>query len=172
MLLLRFHRTITITLKTIISSFICLFFLWALLSGYFKTILIVLGILSCIFVTILSIKLKIYSTQHERVAFNLRLPLYIPWLLKEIIQSNLYVARLILTNSDQIKPQLVTIKPSQKTNTGVAVHANSITLTPGTISVDIQDDVLTVHALTSASAQSVVDGEIDKKVTRLEERCQ
>ncbi len=155
-------------MKTIVSSFVCLLLLWALLSGYFKTVLIVLGILSCVFVTFLSIKLKIYSKQHERVGFNLRMPLYFPWLLKEIIKSNLHVARLILTNSKQINPQLVTITPSQKTNTGVAVHANSITLTPGTISIDISDNEILVHAITTHTAQGVLAGDIDKKVTALE----
>lgn len=155
-------------MKTILSSFVSLFILWALLSGYFKTILVVLGILSCIFITFLSIKLKIYSTQRERVGINLRLPLYFPWLLKEIIKSNLHVARLILTNSKEISPQLVAIKPSQKTSTGIAVHANSITLTPGTISIDIEDDEVLVHALSNHTAKGVIDGDIDKRVTKLE----
>lgn len=139
-----------------------------LLSGYFKTILVVLGIISCVLVTVLSIKLKIYSSQRERIRINFRLPLYFPWLLKEIIKSNMHVARLILTNSKEISPQLVTIKPSQKTNTGIAVHANSITLTPGTISIDIENNQLLVHALSSHTAQGVLNGDIDKKVTNLE----
>lgn len=80
----------------------------------------------------------------------------------------MHVARLILTNSKEISPQLVTIKPSQKTNTGIAVHANSITLTPGTISIDIENNQLLVHALSSHTAQGVLNGDIDKKVTNLE----
>jgi multicomponent Na+:H+ antiporter subunit E len=155
-------------LKTIFISFISLLLLWELLSGYFKTNLIVLGILSCAFVTLLSIKLKIYSTQHERIRLNLRLPLYIPWLLKEIIKSNIHVARSILSSNKIIQPQLVSIKPSQKTNTGIAIHANSITLTPGTISVDFNNDELLVHALTQDTAQGIVSGDIDKQVTKLE----
>ena len=155
-------------MKTILSSFVSLFLLWALLSGYFKTNLIVLGILSCVFVTLISIELKIYSLHHERIRTNLRLPLYIPWLLKEIVKSNLHVANLILSGSKEIRPQLVTVKPSQKTKTGVAIHANSITLTPGTISIDINDDQILVHALTDHTAQGIIDGDIDKQVTKLE----
>ncbi len=155
-------------MKTILYSLVSLFILWALLSGYFKTILIVLGIISCVLVTILSIKLKIYSSRHERLRINLGLPLYFPWLLKEIIKSNMHVAQLILTNSKKIHPQLVTIKPSQKSNAGIAVHANSITLTPGTISIDIEDDKLLVHALSKHTAQGILDGDIDKQVTKLE----
>jgi len=157
-------------LKTIILSFTSLFLLWLLLSGYFKTNIIVFGIISCAFVTYLSIKLKIYSSHHERIKFNLRLPLYLPWLLKEIAKSNLHVARCILVSKDSIKPQMVYSKPSQKTNTGLAVHANSITLTPGTISVDINDDEILVHALTNHTAQGIIDGYIDKRVSQLEGR--
>lgn len=155
-------------MKTIIFSFTSLFLLWLLLSGYFKTNLIVFGILSCAFVTYLSIKLKIYSSHHERIKFNLRLPLYIPWLLKEIFKSNLHVARHILMSADSIQPQTVCLKPTQKTSTGLAVHANSITLTPGTISVDIDDNEILVHALTNHTAQGIIDGDIDKRVSKLE----
>ena len=156
-------------MKTIVSSFISLFLLWLLLSGYFKTNLIVFGILSCALVTYLSIKLKIYSSHHERIKFNLHLPLYIPWLLKEIIKSNLHVARCILSSTNSIQPQTVRLTPTQKTSTGLAVHANSITLTPGTISVDINDNEILVHALTKQTAQGIIDGDIDQRVSKLED---
>lgn len=113
-------------------------------------------------------KLKIYSSNHERIKFNLRLPLYIPWLLKEIIKSNLHVARCILGSKNCIQPQTIRAKPSQKTNTGLAVHANSITLTPGTISVEIDEGEILVHALTNHTAQGIIDGDIDKRVSKLE----
>ena len=155
-------------MKTIVLSFTSLFLLWLLLSGYFKTNLIVFGILSCAFVTYLSIKLKIYCTNHERLKFNLRLPLYIPWLLAEIIKSNLHVARCILSPKNAIQPQTVYTNASQKTNAGLAVHANSITLTPGTISVDINGNKILVHALTNHTAQGILNADIDKQVSKLE----
>ncbi len=132
--------------------------------------MLVFGVISCAFVTYLSIKLKIYSSHHERIKFNLRLPLYLPWLLKEIAKSNLHVACCILGSKNSIQPQMVCTKPSQKTNTGLAVHANCITLTPGTISVDINDDEILVHALTNHTAQGIIDGDIDKRVSQLEGR--
>lgn len=155
-------------MKTFILSFTSLFIVWLLLSGYFKTNLIVSGILSCVLVTVISIKLKIYSSQHQRLLFNLRLPSYAPWLLKEIIKSNIHVARCILGSGSFIKPQTLTTHASQKTNTGIAVHANSITLTPGTISVDISGNKILVHALTDHTAQGIIDGYIDKQVSKLE----
>ncbi len=155
-------------MKTILLSFISLFSLWLLLSGYFKINLIVFGIISCALVTYLSIKLKIYSSHHQRIKFNLRLPFYTPWLLKEIVKSNLHVARCILGSKNSIQPQTVYLKATQKSNTGLAVHANSITLTPGTISVDINENEILVHALTDHTAKGIIDGDIDKRVSKLE----
>lgn len=157
-------------MKTFIFSFTSLFLVWLLLSGYYKTNLLVLGVLSCLLVTVLAVQLKIYSSKHHRLKFNLRLPLYIPWLLKEIVKSNLHVARCILNPKLPIQPQTLTTQPSQKTNTALAVHANSITLTPGTISVDISDNKILVHALTDHTAQGIIDGDIDKQVSKLEGR--
>ena len=155
-------------MKTFLFSFTSLFLIWLLLSGYFKSNLLVLGVLSSLLVTVIAIQLKIYSSQHHRLKINLRLPLYIPWLLKEIVKSNLHVARCILSPKLPIQPQTLRAKPSQKTSTGLAIHANSITLTPGTISVDINDDEILVHALTDTTAKGIVNGDIDKQVSRLE----
>ena len=96
------------------------------------------------------------------------MPLYLPWLLKEIVKSNLHVARLILSPRLSFSPQVLTAKTSQKSNTGIAIHANSITLTPGTISVDIANNEILVHAISSHTAQGIIDGDIDKKVSKLE----
>ncbi len=157
-------------LKTFFFSFFSLAIVWLLLSGYFKTILLILGVISCLFVTYLSIRLKIYSRSNDRLKINLYLPLYIPWLLIEIIKSNLHVAKIVLSPKISIQPQTLTTQPSQKTSTGIAVHANSITLTPGTISVDINDDGILVHALSNHTAQGIIDKEIDMQVSKLERR--
>jgi len=153
-------------LKHIALSFTYLFLIWILLSGYFKSNLIILGLLSCTLVTILSVAYKVYSPHQHRLRINLRLPFYLPWLLLEIIKSNLHVARCILTND--IQPQTLRIKPKQKTDAGLAVHANSITLTPGTISVDYSSKQLLVHALTHHTAEGIKGDEMNIKVATLE----
>ena len=99
---------------------------------------------------------------------NLKLPFYLPWLFLEIIKSNLHVAWCIITG--RIQPQTLKLKVNQKTATGIAIHANSITLTPGTISVDIEHDQLLVHALTDTTAASAKTGAMDAQVCRLEGR--
>ncbi len=155
-------------MKTFIYSFTNLFLVWLLLSGYFKSNLLILGVLSCLLVTVLAIQLKIYSSKHHRLKLNLRLPLYLPWLFKEIVKSNIHVARCILSPNLPIQPQTLTTRPSQKSSTALAVHANSITLTPATISVDINQNEIFVHALTNHSAQGIIDGDIDRQVSKLE----
>lgn len=116
----------------------------------------------------IAIRLDIFSDNSEHLKINVRAILYAPWLLKEIIKSNLHVARLILDPNLPIKPQALWINGSQKTDTALAIHANSITLTPGTISVEVEDNQIHVHAISDHTAQGVMDGEMDKRVTQLE----
>jgi len=128
----------------------------------------VLGALSCLFVSWLSIKLNIFSENSEHLKINIRALGYVPWLLKEIVKSNLHVARIILDPRLPVQPQALWITASQKTDTALAIHANSITLTPGTISLEVEGKKLHVHAITDHTAQGVKDGDIDKKVAGLE----
>ena len=155
-------------MKKLVISFLCLFVVWLLLSGYLKTNLLVLGALSCLLVSITAIRLKIFSENNEHLNINLRAVFYLPWLLKEIVKSNLHVARLILDPELPVKPQSLWIETQQKTDTALAIHANSITLTPGTISLEVEDKKIHVHAVSDHTAQGVKDGEIDKRVAKLE----
>lgn len=85
-----------------------------------------------------------------------------------MIKSNLHVARIILDPKLPVEPQAFWIEGSQKTDIGLAIHANSLTLTPGTISLAVEGNKLHVHAITSHTAQSVKNGDIDRKVAGLE----
>ena len=127
-----------------------------------------LGALSCLLVSFLSIRLNIFSENSEHLKINFKAIFYIPWLLKEIVKSNLHVARLIFDPTLPIQPQTLWIEGSQKTDTALAIHANSITLTPGTISVEIDDNKIHVHAISDVTAEGVKSGEMDKQVSALE----
>ena len=97
--------------------------------------------------------------------------IYWVWLAKEMIVSALYVARLIIDPSRPIAPVLVRLGASQKSDVGLATYANSITLTPGTISVEVSSrrrEIL-VHAITGETAAGLADGEMDRRVCRLED---
>jgi len=107
---------------------------------------------------------------HESHPIHLgwRLFLYWPWLIKEVIKSAWEVTLIILHPRLPISPTLVRFRPSQKTAVGLVTHANSITLTPGTISMQVGPDEFLVHALTDAGARGLVGGEMDRRVTQFE----
>ena len=110
------------------------------------------------------------AVDHESHPIELgpRPPAYLVWLIKEIIVSNLHVARVILDRDLPIHPRLVRVHTTQQTDLGLVVHANSITITPGTVSLDVRDGTILVHALTDTTAEGVLSGEMDRKVTWLE----
>jgi multicomponent Na+:H+ antiporter subunit E len=93
---------------------------------------------------------------------------YWPWLVKEIVLSGWRVAMIIVDPRLPISPTLVRFKPSQVTTVGLVTHANSITLTPGTIAVEAEHDEFLVHALTREGAQGLAGSEMDRRVRRLE----
>ena len=93
---------------------------------------------------------------------------YVPWLFWEIVKANLAVARLILDPALPIAPRVVRVQANQKTALGQTIFANSITLTPGTLSLEVAGGSILVHALTAESAEGVLDGSMNRRVARLE----
>ena len=87
---------------------------------------------------------------------------------KKIFNANIAVAKVVLSPKLNISPRMLEFTSSQKTELGLVIFANSITLTPGTVSVDIEDDKIIVHALNAELAEGVLNGEMDAKVTALE----
>jgi multicomponent Na+:H+ antiporter subunit E len=140
--------------------------LWLLMSGQYTPLVIGLGVASTAFATWMSHRLG--GSDEEGLPLHLmpRLPLYFLWLQKEIILANITTAKAILTRGDA--PQLFRVPVSQKTEAGVATYANSITLTPGTVTVDIDSQGFLVHALTSDFANDIRSGKMDRRVKSLE----
>lgn len=152
------------------TVFVLLFFLWLCLSGLYTVLLVSLGVLSAISVVWLCRHLGTFHGNSEMLRLNIRLYRYLPWLLIEIIKSNLHVASVILHPLQNIHSKIIYRPTSQRTDSARTVHANSITLTPGTISIDIQPNFITVHALTEHTAQGIQDNAMDTRVSQLEEQ--
>ncbi len=154
-----------------ISLWLVMLALWLALSGMFQTLLVVFGIGSCILVV--SIALRMDVVDHEGHPVHLH-PLatlgYFGWLAVEVVKSNIDVARRILDPALPIRPTLVRVPCSQRTDLGRVIFANSITLTPGTVSIDLDDTHVTVHALTAEGARTLAGGEMDARVRALEDR--
>lgn len=132
----------------LLSLGIFLFVFWLVLSGLYKTHLIVLGILSCLLCAYLARRMKILDEEGHPAHLLLKAPIYFAWLVVEIVKSALTVTRIIMKADLPISPTLVDVEASQKTGTGVNIFGNSITLTPGTVTVYVSGNDLKVHALT------------------------
>jgi multicomponent Na+:H+ antiporter subunit E len=145
-----------------------LFLFWLLLSGIYTVFLVLAGLGSAMAVTALARRMEVADAEGHPVHLTPAALAYWPWLAREIAKSGWQVARIIVDPKLPISPALVRIRPSQKTAVGVVTHANSITLTPGTITVDADHSEFLVHALTAEAAAGLADSEMDRRVSRLE----
>ena len=146
--------------------FVFYFVIWLLLSGHYDPLLLTLGVLSCITCLYVTWKAKFIDEEGLPLHLLIRLPIYTLWLFKEIIKANIDTAKIIILNNPD--PQNFRVKSSQKTEAGKVTYANSITLTPGTVTTVLDGDILEVHALSSDMANDVKSGVMDKKVSWLE----
>ena len=146
--------------------FVFYFLIWLLLSGHYDPLLLTLGVLSCITCLYVTWKAKFIDEEGLPLHLLIRLPIYTLWLFKEIIKANIDTAKIIIVNNPD--PQNFRVKSSQKTEAGKVTYANSITLTPGTVTTVLDGDILEVHALSSDMADDVKSGAMDKKVSWLE----
>ena len=146
--------------------FVFYFVIWLLLSGHYDPLLLILGVLSCITCLYVTWKAKFIDEEGLPLHLLIRLPIYTLWLFKEIIKANIDTAKIIIINNPD--PQNFRVKSSQKTEAGKVTYANSITLTPGTVTTVLDGDILEVHALSSDMADDVKSGVMDKKVSWLE----
>lgn len=143
-----------------------LFGLWLILSGHYSPLLLGIGVVSAVFVVIITIRMRAEDTDTMR--YSRRGLRYLPWLALEVIKANLDVARRILSPRMDISPRMFRLKASQRTDLGKVIYANSITLTPGTVTVDVSGDEFLVHALTREAADALAGGEMDRRVLELE----
>ncbi len=155
-------------MKRALILFVALFACWLLLSGHYDATLVTYGALSCVLVVALVAHLGILDVEALPVHLGIRPFLYFPWLMKEILLSNIAVARVILDPRLPIHPRILRVEATQKTDVGRVTYANSITLTPGTVTLDVRDGKLLVHALTTESAEGLLTGEMDRRVSRFE----
>ncbi|MGD2113129.1 MAG: Na+/H+ antiporter subunit E [Gammaproteobacteria bacterium] len=141
-----------------------LFGLWLGLSGHLEALLLLLGAAST--AVVVSIARRMDSVDNERHAAHVPLRLLRFWvyLIGRVILGNLHVIRCIVTPGKTISPQLFTVPLPQKSDLGRVIYANSITLTPGTLTLQIGPDCLLVHALTRHTASELQSGRMAGKV--------
>jgi multicomponent Na+:H+ antiporter subunit E len=150
---------------------LALFAFWLLLSGMYTPFLVGSGLVAAIAVAGLARRMGAADPEGHPVHLTLAALVYWPWLVKEVAVSGWAVARIILDPRLPISPALVRFVPSQRTAVGLVTHANSITLTPGTITVEAERDGFLVHALTREGAAGLAGSEMDRRVARFERRA-
>ena len=152
----------TIYLSLLLAAF------WLLISDYNTALILSLGVVSVVFVLYISHRMDVVDHESQPLHLTVKLPGFYVWLIKEIVSTNILVVKHIWLGNKSISPTMTSIKANQKTDIGKVIYANSITLTPGTVSVALEGDQIWVHALVCESIKDLEAGEMDRRVTELE----
>jgi multicomponent Na+:H+ antiporter subunit E len=152
-------------LKYTISLLLVLAAVWLGWSGHYTPLLLGLGLLSCLLVIAIGLRMRVVDHESAPVEMAPRVLAYIPWLIWQIFKANIHVGLRILNPRMPINPQVITTPAGQRGDMGRVIYANSITLTPGTVSLRVDRDSIVVHALTDEAAAGLADGEMDRRVT-------
>lgn len=141
---------------------------WLLWSGHFDLLLLSFGLLSCLFVHYLLSRLQVNDLPPQSLKIFLKLPLYLPWLFWQVVLSNIAVAKILWRRDMRLSPAVEQVRATQDSNLGLVIYANSVTLTPGTLSVDAQQGSVLVHALETSSFEGDGFKDMDERVAALE----
>lgn len=142
--------------------------LWLLMSGHYGPLMLSLGFLSVCGAVWIAHRMEVVD--HESVPIHLRLRglLYWPWLAWEIAKANWDVTKVVLGRKGGWTPTLLWLQSRQRSDLAQVIYANSITLTPGTISVLVEPDRILVHALTRAGAEALETDDMHDRVRALD----
>ena len=148
----------------LVSLGIALYMMWLLLSGHYEPFLLLLGIGSVIGVVFLANRMKIVDRESHPIHLVWRFPFYLAWLLWEIVKANIAVTKLIWHPSMPISPRFIRVRASQWSDLGHVLYANSITLTPGTITVSVSVlGKFSVHCIDEKSGEAL-PGEMEQRI--------
>ncbi|MDH3241100.1 MAG: Na+/H+ antiporter subunit E [Alphaproteobacteria bacterium] len=153
-----------------LGLWLVVFALWLLLSGHYVPLLISFGVVSSLLIVWIAARLDVID--HESIPLQIKFGYvgYLAWLGKEITKSNIDVAKLILHPKLPISPVLLRVPATQITDVGKVIYANSITLTPGTVSIEVEPHEILVHAITREAADGLASGDMDRRVDEIEVR--
>lgn len=146
-----------------------LVFAWAVWSGMTKPLLIGLGIASVVVVKLLTRRMAVLSDDAFSLHLGVRVLPYWGWLFVEMIKSSIEVTRIVLDPKLPISPVTVDVDAQPRGPVGQVILANSITLTPGTLTIDLDDGRLRVHCLTRAGAEQLRAGAMGRRVAAITE---
>jgi multicomponent Na+:H+ antiporter subunit E len=154
-------------MRYLISLAILLAALWLSISGVYKPQIVALGAASVVLVVWLSRRMDVVGVEHNPVLYSWRLIVYWGWLVAEIVKANITVVRLVLA-PNRISPQVVTVPVPHENAIAKVTYANSCTLTPGTVTLLLEQTELTAHVLDAGSARDLQSGRMAAKISWLE----
>lgn len=144
--------------------------LWLLLSGMWThPIILPLGAVSVALTVWLSHRLGIVDKEADPLHLVLPSLRYWPWLLYQILRANMQIARRILLDPSDLSPQLASVNCTQRSELGLSIFANSITLTPGTVTIQVHPNSILYYAISEDLVRELDEGDMGRRVTRLEE---
>ncbi|MGE0697553.1 MAG: Na+/H+ antiporter subunit E [Hyphomicrobiaceae bacterium] len=153
-----------------VSLFAFLLLFWLALSGHFTPFLLAAGVGSALVCVVVAYVLGASDQEGHPVHLLGRGITYFPWIVIEICKSAWAVTKIVVAPRLDISPTMTRVEAGQRTAVGISVYANSITLTPGTITTGVRGNVLTVHALVRDGAIDLEGGGMDARVTQFEGR--
>lgn len=154
-----------------LSLGIVLFATWMLLSGEFSIqhgLVLGLGIASVVLVVFIAVRMDVVDHEGHPIHLTHRFIGYWLWLVVEIVKSSIDMTKRIWSPSLPISPTMYRLRTSQPGELGQVIYANSITLTPGTVTVRLEGDEILVHAIARDVGDDLAGGDMDRRVTRLE----
>lgn len=145
-----------------------LFFFWLVLSGHYTPMLVTAGAVCSVLCALAARRMRIADAEGHPIEMIRGALTYFPWLFAEIAKSAWAVTKIVLDPALPISPTMTVVRAGQKTTAGVTAYANSITLTPGTITVGVDGSDLVIHALVRDGALDLEAGGMDRRVSRME----
>ena len=140
---------------------------WLLLSGYYQSLILFFGVVSVLLVVYVLHRMDLTDDEPKPVASGFRISRYFAWLLGQIVSSSIHVTKLVWGDPKNLSPSLAKVSAHSVPEKVRVLYANSITLTPGTLSVDLEDGEITVHALQKESIDELQQGEMENKITSI-----
>ncbi len=158
------------TTANMLIFLIVLMLAWLLWSGIYKPVVLGLGAFSCLLTLFLARRMGFFAHSSELLRMMRRLPGYWVLLVKDIIVSSWNVTKIVLAPQLVIQPTIVKIDSAALGEMGQTILGNSITLSPGTVTLDIDDGQLLVHCLSTEDAVALQQDDIVERIKALESK--
>jgi len=154
--------------RHLLLAFILLFLFWLLLSGHYDLFHVSIGIFCCMLISYTSSDFLFLHIGADDTHLILpRLTMYLPWLFYQIMLSNLHLVKLVFSPISRLNPRIIPYQTKLTNGLALVTFANSITLTPGTITIELEENTFYVHAIDSKAANDLLTGDMENHIEKV-----